>query len=541
MQGEMMDFPLTTQHVMWRIDKFFRRKIVASKVAGGIHRYTYGDMLAGAGRVAGALDRLGLKGGDRVATLGWNNHRHLELYYGVPCSGRVLHTLNPRIFPDQLSFIIGEAEDSALFVDATLLPVLGRIHDRLPSSLQSIVVMNEGGGPLPEHPFQNLVDYDELIGAERSEYAWPVLDERQAAAMCYTSGTTGNPKGVVYSHRSQLLHSFACILGEGLGLTEQDCVLAVVPMFHANAWGLPYACGMVGANLALPDRWAGDPVALVEMVQAEKVTRLAGVPTVFIALLRHLEQTGTRLEGVKSAVVGGSTASPALIDRMAEEGITVYHAWGMTESSPIGTMRAIRSWLSPEEAKSAAYSQGIAVPGVEIRLTDSVTGEEVAWDGETWGEIELRGPWIASQYYQNTDPSKFTADGWLHTGDVATIDQNGYVRIVDRTKDVIKSGGEWISSVDLEGEMMAHPQVLEAAVVGVPDPVWQERPLAFVVPKDEFKGTLTDEDIRAFLAERVPKWWLPDRIVFIDEVPKGATGKFDKKVLRTLPVAAPAP
>jgi fatty-acyl-CoA synthase len=261
---------------------------------------------------------------------------------------------------------------------------------------------------------------------------------------------------------------------------------------------------------------------------------------VFIALLRHLEQTGTRLEGVKSAVVGGSTASPALIDRMAEEGITVYHAWGMTESSPIGTMRAIRSWLSPEEAKSAAYSQGIAVPGVEIRLTDSVTGEEVPWDGETWGEIELRGPWIASQYYKNTDPSKFTADGWLHTGDVATIDQNGYVRIVDRTKDVIKSGGEWISSVDLEGEMMAHPQVLEAAVVGVPDPVWQERPLAFVVPKDEFKGTLTDEDIRAFLAERVPKWWLPDRIVFIDEVPKGATGKFDKKVLRTLPVVTPA-
>jgi fatty-acyl-CoA synthase len=540
MQGEMMDYPLTTQHVMWRIDRFFQRKIVASKTAGGIHHSTYGEVLASAGRLAGALDRLGLQSGDRVATLGWNNHRHLELYYGVPNSGRVLHTLNPRIFPDQLAFIVDEAEDSSIFVDATLLPVLAKIHDRLPSSLHSIVVMNEGGGPLPDHPFRNLLDYDELIGAERSDYAWPVLDERQAAAMCYTSGTTGNPKGVVYSHRSQLLHSFACILGEGLGLTEQDCVLAVVPMFHANAWGLPYACGMVGANFALPDRWAGDPVALVEMVKSEKVTRMAGVPTVFIALLRHLEQTGIRLEGVKSAVVGGSTASPALIDRMAEEGITIYHAWGMTESSPIGTMRAIRSWLTPEEERSAAYSQGVAVPGVEIRLVDSVTGEEVPWDGKSWGEIELRGPWIASQYYKNTDPSKFT-DGWLHTGDVATIDENGYVRIVDRTKDVIKSGGEWISSVDLEVAMMAHPQVLEAAVVAVPDPVWQERPLAYVVPKDEFKGRLTDEDLRIFLAERVPKWWLPERIVFIDEVPKGATGKFDKKVLRTMPVEAPAP
>ncbi|MGH7911104.1 MAG: AMP-binding protein, partial [Candidatus Dormibacteraceae bacterium] len=444
MQGEMMDFPLTTQHVMWRVDKFFGRKTVATKVGGGIHRYTNGEMLANAGRLANALDRLGLEPGDRVATLAWNNRRHLELYYAGPGSGRVLQTLNPRIFPDQLAYILGEAEDSAIFVDATLLPVLARIHDRLPASLRSIVVMNEGGGPLPDHPFESVVDYDELIAGEGSDYAWPRLDERSAAILCYTSGTTGNPKGVLYSHRSQFLHTYMVTVADGIGLCERDVMLTIVPMFHVNAWGLPYACGLCGAELVLPDRWMGDASALVELVQAQKVTRMAGVPTVFINLLSHLEKTGERLPSVEWALVGGSTASPALIDRLQGLGLRVNHAWGLTESSPIATLGSTRTWLTADEARSAGYSQGLPVPGVEIRIVDMASGAELPWDGQTMGEIHLRGPWIAAQYFKNTDPSKFGDDGWMHTGDVATIDKDGYIRIVDRIKDVIKSGGEWI-------------------------------------------------------------------------------------------------
>ncbi|MFZ0214681.1 MAG: long-chain fatty acid--CoA ligase [Candidatus Dormiibacterota bacterium] len=540
MQGEMQDFPLTMQHVLWRIERLFKRSKIFTKVDGGIHEYSNAEMLENAGRLANALQRLGLRRGDRVATMAWNNRRHLEMYYAGPTSGLVLHTLNPRLFPDQLAFIVNEAEDSALFVDRTLLPALSQIADRLPASLHTIVVMNEGGGPLPENPFPNLLDYDTLLGVESTEFAWPVLDEREAAALCYTSGTTGHPKGVLYSHRSQFLHTMMVTLAEGAGLRESDGVLAVVPMFHVNSWGLPYGAGLSGANLVLPDRWMGDPAALVELVKASNATLMAGVPTVWLGLCAYLEKTGERLPSVRSVLCGGSAASPALIDRLANLGLDLQHAWGMTETSPIATMAGIRSWLTPDEVPSAHYSQGLPVPGIEIRIVDLATGAELPWDGQTIGEVHCRGPWVASQYYQNTDPSKFGADGWMHTGDVATIDQYGYIRIVDRIKDVIKSGGEWISSVDLESAVMAHPKVQEAAVIGVPDPKWQERPIAFVVPREEFKGQVTSEEILDFLRERVANWWLPEEIRFIDEVPKTATGKFDKKALRPPVAEVPA-
>jgi fatty-acyl-CoA synthase len=535
MKGLMQDYPLTVQHMLWRTQRLFNRKEIVTKRDDGLHRYRYGDLSRRVHQLANVLARLGVQPGDRVATLAWNNYRHLELYYAIPCAGAVLHTLNLRLFPDQLEFTIRDADDTVLFVDKTLIPALNQVAGRLPS-VRTIVVMNDGG-PLPPHELGELLDYETLLAAEGPDFSWPRLDERSAAAMCYTSGTTGNPKGVVYSHRSQFLHAMCVVQKDTLGLSERDTLLPVVPMFHANSWGLPYGAGLAGCKLIFPDRFMGDGQVLLDLAESEGATFLAGVPTIWINLLATLQKTGRRLPRVHTVVCGGSAVPRSLMEGMDAVGLRMLHAWGMTETSPIGSTGVVRSWVSKEEELETRLMQGVPAPGVEIRIADLATGEELPWDGEAFGEIQCRGPWIASAYHNDADPGKITEDGWFRTGDVATMSPDGYITIVDRTKDVIKSGGEWISSVELEGAIMAHPKVLEAAVIGLHHDKWQERPVAYVVPRPDHRDDITAGEIREFLVHRVPRWWLPDEIRFIDEMPKTSTLKFDKKALRA--TAAP--
>ena len=530
MEQTMQDYPLTVQHILWRVEKLFRRKEIVSKRETGVHRYTYGDFAARVHQVAHMLERLGVRPGDRVGTLAWNNYRHLELYYAIPCMGAVLHTLNLRLFPEQLAFVIEDAGDTVLCVDASLIPVLNKIAGKIPT-VRAIIVLNDGGD-LPAHDLGETLDYESLLAGEPTTYDWPTLDERAPAGVCYTSGTTGNPKGVVYSHRSQFLHTMAVLQKGCLNLGEADVVLPVVPMFHANSWGLPYAAGMAGSKLVLPDRWMGDGATLIELSQTEDVTILAGVPTIWINLLRQIEATGAKLPNVHSVVCGGSAIPPALMEGMEKQGLRMLHAWGMTETSPLGTASIPRSWHSADEALGIRLKQGPPIPGVELRIADLATGAELPWDGEAFGEVQVRGPWVTNRYHNNADPGKLTNDGWFKTGDVATIDPDGFVGIVDRTKDVIKSGGEWISTIELEGAIMAHPKVLEATVVGLAHPKWVERPVAFVVTRPEYAGTITPDEIRDFLTDKVARWWIPDEIRFIAEIPKTSAGKFDKKVLR---------
>ncbi len=544
MEGLMQDYELSIQHVLWRLERLHQRKEVVTKMEQGLHRITNGELVRRVNRLAGALKRLGVKPGDRVATLAWNNYRHLELYYAVPCMGAVLHTLNLRLFPQHLEFIIKDAEDKVLFVDQTLIPILKPLVGKIPS-IKTIVVMGNGT-PLPtDHGLGELLDYETLLAAEDDDYAWPKLSERMAASMCYTSGTTGNPKGVVYSHRSQFIHTMGVLQGASLGLTENDTVLPIVPMFHANSWGLPYACGMAGSKVLLPDRFMGDAKSIVDLAEQEGATFLAGVPTIWISTSAYLKESGRRLPLVRVVVCGGSAIPRAVMEAMDALGLRMLHAWGMTETSPLGSVAIPRAGTKPEDELDARLTQGIIAPGVEIRICDAASGEELPWDGVAFGEIQVRGPWIARGYHNGYDADKLTEDGWFRTGDVARITPEGYIEIVDRTKDVIKSGGEWISSVELENAIMAHPKILEAAVIGLVHPKWDERPVAYAVAKPEFKGQVTQEEVIDFLRDKVAKWWLPDEIRFIDEVPKTSVGKFDKKVLRASAVpikesAAPA-
>jgi fatty-acyl-CoA synthase len=540
--ARMMDFPLTLTHFVRRARAYFGQcEVVSRRGDGSIHRSTYGEVLPRAARLAHALEKLGVKRGDRVATLCWNHSRHLEAYCAIPAMGAVLHTLNLRLSADDLAYIAGHAEDRVVIVDESLLPLLAQFRSRVPS-IEHVIVIREGrtgaNGAEPSAPGgkEALLDYEAVLAAETDDFPYPELDERTAAIICYTSGTTGRPKGVVYTHRSTVLHSLAISTADVVGLGQRDTALPVVPLFHANAWGLPYACLASGAKLVFPGPHL-DAKSILELMAGEKVTIAAGVPTIWLGILHVLDQAPRAydLSSVRTMLIGGSAAPPSMIDGfMKRHGLEITHAWGMTEMNPLGTVARVKQHLAKlgdAETLAIRSTQGYPAAFVEARHTDD-TGRVLAWDGTSMGELEVRGAWVASSYFRDEDPSRWTKDGWFKTGDVVTIDREGYVRICDRSKDVIKSGGEWVSSVELENAIMSHPAVLEGAVFAGTHEKWAERPIAAVVVKPGH--AVTKEELAKHLEGKVPKWWLPDAYVFLDQVPRTSTGKFLKTRLREL-------
>ncbi len=531
MKGLMMDYPLTLTHFFERSRRLFAKKTLATRVPGApLFRYTYADFAERVTRLAGALEALGIRKGERVGTFAWNSHRHLELYWAPALTARVLHTLNIRLAPQDLTYIINHAEDAVLFVDLSLWSLIEPIRKEL-KTVRHYVVMPDVPGSVPA----GALEYEALLKEARPLTAWPRLDEDDALGMCYTSGTTGHPKGVVYSHRAIFLHCLAQAMTDSFGLSERDVILHIVPMFHANAWCVPFAGVMAGATQIFggPNP---QPRDIARLIQEEKVTFVGAVPTVWIAIKELVEKEAFDLSSIRCIPIGGSAAPRSLLELYEKKfGVTMTHAWGMTEMSPLGTISRLKSYMDawPDAERYAMRAkQGYASVGVELRAVDE-EGKEVPWDGKTMGELQVRGPWVVKAYYENPEGARqFTADGWFRTGDVVTIDPEGYIQIADRTKDLIKSGGEWISSVDMESLLMAHPKVLEAAVIAVPHEKWVERPLACVVPKPEYRGALTAEELLESLRPQVAKWWLPDAVVFLDAIPKTGVGKFDKKVLR---------
>jgi fatty-acyl-CoA synthase len=528
MRGLMMDYPLTLTHFLERAHTLFPKKEVITRTATGLHRYTYADLYPRACRLANALRTLGVRDGGRVATFAWNTHRHLELYLAVPSSGLVLHTLNIRLFPEQITFIVNHAEDAVICVDESLVAALEPLAPQL-KCVRAYVVM--GDGPLPQTSLRPLHRYEDLLAAAKPDFAFPHLDEHTAAGMCYTSGTTGNPKGVVYSHRALVLQSFVQATADAFGLSETDVVMPVVPMFHANAWGLPFTATMVGATQVYPGAQP-TPADIAGLVQDLRVTVTGGVPTVLIGMLAALEQQHYDLSSLRCVPCGGSAVPASLIERFDQLGVRVIQAWGMTETAPLATISKPRSWMQGwDDTRRLAVraKQGYPLPGVELRVVDD-TGAELPHDGTSVGELQVRGPWIVDSYHNDPRSAEAFHEGWFRTGDIASIDVDGYIQITDRAKDVIKSGGEWISSVELENAIMAHPQVLEAAVIGLPHDRWQERPLACVVPKPGQQ--LTKVAIIEHLTPRVAKWWLPEDVVFVEALPKTSVGKIAKRDLR---------
>ncbi len=529
MYSTMQDVPLTITAIMRYAVTVHGDRTVTTATADGCRQATYRELGARAARLANALRRLGVDGDDRVATFMWNNQEHLEAYVAVPSMGAVLHTLNIRLFPEQIEFVAYEAEDQVVIVDLSLASVLAPVL-RSMETVHTVVAVGSGDLAPLEASGKRVLRYEDITAAESDQFDWPDIDEKSAAAMCYTSGTTGHPKGVVYSHRSSYLHSMAVCAGNGLGLSFADTVLPVVPMFHANAWGLPYAAMMAGADLVLPDRFM-DAESLVTLIATHRPTVAGAVPTIWNDIMHHLEQHPDRdISSLRLVSCGGSAVPVSLMKAYQDRfGVQIRQLWGMTETSPIATL----AWPPPGVPEDTHWqirgTQGRPMCGVQARIVDDA-GQVLPNDGEAVGELEVRGPWITGSYYRNTDESKFQS-GWLRTGDVGRIDPLGYITLTDRAKDVIKSGGEWISSVELENHLIAHPAVREAAVVGVPDERWQERPLAAVVVEKD--SDVRAEDLREFLAEKVVRWWLPERWTFVEEIPRTSVGKYDKKAIRS--------
>ena len=531
MKGLMMDYPLTITQFFERSRRLFAKKTLATRIPGQpLFQYTYADFADRVGRLAGGLRALGVGPGDRVGTFMWNSHQHLEAYWAIPMMGAVLHTVNFRLAPQDIAYIITHAGDSVLIVGASVWPLLEPVRKELVAVRHIVIVRDTTDAELPA----GALEYEDLLRRGAPVAEWPELDERDAAGMCYTSGTTGHPKGVVYSHRALYLHSLGMAQADSFALSERDVILHIVPMFHANAWCVPFAGIMVGATQIFGGP-TPQPRDIVELTERERVTVVGAVPTVWIGVKEICEKEGHDISSIRMIPCGGSAAPRSLIELFQEKfGVPMLHAWGMTETTPVGTLGHLKSYMEswPDDQKYAVRAkQGFPSVCIDLRIVDE-QGRVAPWDGKTVGEIQVRGPWVTSGYYKVDSADRFTEDGWFKTGDVATIDPEGYIQITDRTKDVIKSGGEWISSVDLENLIMAHPKVLEAAVVAVPHPKWVERPLACVVPKPEHRGSLTGGEIVEFLRPQVARFWLPDDVVLIEAVPKTSVGKFDKKVLR---------
>jgi acyl-CoA synthetase (AMP-forming)/AMP-acid ligase II len=532
MNGLMMKYPLTLDRILEHANRMYGHKQITTKLPDGeLHRYTYADMYRRVKRLSKALGQIGVMPGDRVGTFAWNHYQHMELYYAIPGAGAVCHTLNIRLFPDQLAYIVNHAEDKVVFIDASLLPLYERVADQI-DCVQHYVLMNAPEGVTTKLP--NVLSYEDLIAGADEDFEWLSTDENMAMGLCYTSGTTGHPKGALYAHRSMYLHTMGANQAIAIGLTEADVVLPVVPQFHAMAWGLPYTSAMAGASVVMPGQHL-QAAPLAEMIETERVTVAAGVPTIWTGLYHELRTNPRDVSCIRALVVGGSAMPRSLIEAYEKElNVNVLHAWGMTEMSPLGTLSILQGRhhrLSDAEKWDIKAKQGYPIAGVEMRIVDEYD-QELPWDGEQMGELQVRGPWIIRQYFKREPTAEhFTEDGWFRTGDVCTMSPDGYMQITDRTKDLIKSGGEGISSVELENQLMAHPQVMEAAVIAIPNEKWQERPLAAVVAVPDSPPPTTEE-LTSFLQSKVAKFWLPERFVFIDEMPKTSVGKFDKKVLR---------
>ena len=536
MQGLMMGTPLLISSLIDHAARHSRdTEIVSRRVEGDIHRTNWGEVQPRAKRLANALLALGVKPGDRVATIAWNGYRHLEIYYAVSGIGAILHTINPRLHPDQIAWIVNHAEDTHVFFDATFVPIVEAIGARCPTVKSWILMADhdrlpaDGKGPA-------LTSYEDMVAGASDQLMWPTFDENTASSLCYTSGTTGNPKGVLYSHRSTILHAFGAAMPDAMGVSARDCVLPVVPMFHVNAWGLPYTTALVGCKVVYPGP-ALDGKSLYELFETEKVTFSAGVPTVWLGLLNYVKQNDFKFSTFNKTVIGGSACPPAMIKTLVDDyGVEVIHAWGMSEMSPLGTTCKLQNKhlaLSHDAQMRLLAKQGHVIYGVDMKIVDA-NGDDLPWDGEAFGDLLVRGPWVVRGYFKGEggDPLVLDADGreWFPTGDVANIDAEGYMQITDRSKDVIKSGGEWIGSIDLENIAMAHPAVAMAAVIAVAHPKWDERPLLVVVKKPDVE--VTKEDLIAHYDGKIAKWWTPDDVAFVDAIPLGATGKMLKTKLR---------